>query len=898
MVQIAFFLRFRNQLQRIRPELIPRLEDAVVHAIKEAGGKITGEHSFMRASFNENSPGFWLDMLLLIETLTQTLEKAALDLHGYSLLLGKEVPETANVCRFLAGGKGGVFFDAAAAQAMRPYITVEDQGKWTDAARKYGTNPLFRLNAIKIFVPMARVEFPLRMNARLTDQNRRSAVLVAGQSIEGKRDKIYLRIAGFANSGDSGDVPPLYIRFGSGELNALTDAWAGWKHPPLNEELYTSWEFLFRQRLIGRPSPFTIRTARRFCKLLLNSHCRTQSGKTPVIILEDIRNAEPITADIVIEALKECPHFLVVGICTGELTNAVVEKWKSLFPQLVRANAEESSWQQIPELPLDLWEIGYACFLLGRYFPPDLISQLLEEAGKSPLTISRAFSLLYSLRVIDTPLDPRPWHGNFRQCAEAALGERKDRIRITVRNLLLAWVAKKKIKPCLHLLEILKDLGSAEAIDDSLILQSIHGDLYGTDRTLLENIRNSRILETTAGNARAPILLYIVETLLALHSGNANRIHAAFTLPPPDTAEFPLLKAQVLLNQSLYHVGSRKIDSAMEAVKEASMLCQGKNAILLAQVYRLFALTSLLLRRIGETIDYLGFALENAAKSGEYQDIGMSAYYAAAVQLLYGNLSRAKALAEKACRHFLKAGNPEWADRSRFLMGRVAFETGSCQQAFDLFEDIRLKPEGASLPEKNNLLETWAGRARTFLKPTHTAKATKGRDADIFEIEALCIAGNYSRAAEITGYTSPSAGDEFLGIEHPDWRSGFAQCELLCFSWDDVHNRIFNAYRSIAQCSLSPAFSTAAKQTMQNALRSGQFPEIDPYDVFFHYAWYRVLELSESSQVDISTAVSAAFKRLQSRAGRIDDAETRQLYLEQPFWNKALEQAARALKLV
>jgi hypothetical protein len=41
-----------------------------------------------------------------------------------------------------------------------------------------------------------------------------------------------------------------------------------------------------------------------------------------------------------------------------------------------------------------------------------------------------------------------------------------------------------------------------------------------------------------------------------------------------------------------------------------------------------------------------------------------------------------------------------------------------------------------------------------------------------------------------------------------------------------------------------------------------------------------------------------AFKRLQSRAARIDDSEIRRQYLAQPRWNKALEEAARKLKLI
>jgi len=161
MVQIAFFLRFKHQLQRIRPELVPRLEDMAVRAVGEAGGKIIGERSLMRAVFNEDSLGFWLDILLFIETLTQMLEKAAADLHGYSLLIGKVLPETPHhLCHFLAGKGGGIFLDKAATEALRPYITVEEQGKWTATTDKYGIGSFSRLNEIKIFVPTARLNSP------------------------------------------------------------------------------------------------------------------------------------------------------------------------------------------------------------------------------------------------------------------------------------------------------------------------------------------------------------------------------------------------------------------------------------------------------------------------------------------------------------------------------------------------------------------------------------------------------------------------------------------------------------------------------------------------------------------------------------------------------------------
>jgi len=914
MIQMAFFLRFKHQLHRTRPELIPRLEEMTVHAIEEAGGKLIRDRSLIRAVFDENSLGFWLDMLLLIETLTQTLEESVLDLHGYSLLLGKALPETVSpLCRFLAGEKGGIFLDKTAAEAMRPYLIVEEEGRWTIAAHKYGTGSLVRLNTIKIFVPTAKTDFSLKKtNIEFVDLEQRPAVLIASRSFEGKRDKLYLKVAGFANSGDKGDFFPLFVRFGSGGLNALIDSWAEWMHPiSTEEEIGTVREFLFRQRLRDKPSPFAVRIARRFYKLLLTLYRRVAhaEAKIPIIILENLQNAEQTTTDIVIESLRGWHNFLLLGTCTGEISDDDLAKWKPLFPQLTRISAEEETPGESPDLPLDLWEIGYACSLLGRYFPPSLLPYLLEEAGKSSLMISRALSMLYAHRVFDTPLDPRPWSRHFQYQAETALGERKDRIRALVRSRLLAWVAQKKIEPCLHLLEILKELNSAEEIDDSLILQSIHGELTGADEAVLENIRQNGIPAAIAGPSRTPLLRSILETLLALHSGNLNDIHAAFAEDFPDCSAFPMLKAQLLLNRSLYFMGLRDINSAVETVKEASLLCQkngngkaeGAPGGALAQAYRLFALASLLRGRAGETIDYLGFALENAIKSGGLQDIGMAAYYAASVQLLYGNLSRSKTLAEKARSHFMKAGNPEWADRSRFLLGRLAFEIGSYQQAIDIFENIRQNPEGARFPEKNTLLEVWAYRAKAYCRPSQGYRPmVGGPDARLFEIESLCLAGDYSGAAALSDTPSspPPSEDNFLYIEQPDWRSGFAQCELLCFSSEDLRDRITSTYHSIAQSCLSSAKAGEATNSMQHTLRSGQFPDIDPYDVFCHYAWYRVLKQSGSSPVNISTAVSVAFKRLQSRAGRIDDMETRRQYLTQPRWNKALDQAAREFKLI
>ncbi|MCL2128047.1 MAG: hypothetical protein FWH38_07325, partial [Treponema sp.] len=723
MVQIIFFLRFKQQLQRTRPELIPRLEDQAAKAVEDAGGKITGERGSIRAVFDGNSIGFWLDILLLIEALVQIVEEAAADLYGYSLLVGKELPEMSEpLCRYLAGGpgNGGVFLDQTAAEALRPYITVESREEGALGGGKHRAGSFLRLNEIKIFVPMARAGLPLRETIAWShDWEQYPALLISGQYFEGKRDDLYMRAAGASGSGGGKEFFPLFIRFGCGGLNALTDSWAAWMRESKADsggELNAAWEFLFRQRLISEPTPFAVSTARRFFTLALSRYreLADKAGVRPIVILENLDAAEEPAAGIAIEALRERRDFLLLGLFTGEIGSEDLKKWRQIFPRLLKTGSRDSSRYQLQDLPPDLWEIGYACSVLGRFFPADLLPGLFRAAGKSGVMISRAFSLLHALKVLDTLLDPRPWNANFCGRAEAALGERKDKILAHVRGSLLEWVGQKKISPCLRLLEILAEYGGAAEIDDGLIIRCLHSELAAGDRAVLEQALAGNALEFIAGKARVPALRYIMESLLALHSGDVKNIRAVFAVPPPDCSAFPALKAQALLNQSLGHLSQRDYNAAVEKVKEATLISQENEGECLALSYRLLALASLSRRRIGETIDYMGFALENAAKSGGPQDAGMAAYYAASVHLLYGNLSRSQALAEKANRHFLEAGSPDWADRSRFLEGRIVFETGSYQQAGNIFEDILIKsPEGNS-EEKNCLLEAWTYRSRVY----------------------------------------------------------------------------------------------------------------------------------------------------------------------------------------
>lgn len=923
---MALFLRFRSQLRRTRPELVSRLEAAAVQAVSSAGGKITGERRLISASFDDTTFGFWLDMLLLVETVVKTIEAESACLYGYSLVLGKDLPAAFDLpqaleafCRFLTGAdRRGVFLDRTVREGLLPYVAAEEPEKWaagrlppTAGAQNYAGN-FFRLTEIKSFSPAVQADIPLleTIAKTLTREQCRS-VLITGPFSEGQREAVYRYCASLI-----GGFPPLFIRFGGGGINALTDAWPAQvqslavlkDEEEIVGEISYLWDFLFRERLREELSPYIIRKARCFYRLLLAFYINAarRNGTPPVLVIENIHLAEQKAAEIVIEAHADIQEHgpFVLGLCDKIPADGDLRQWEPVFFRQISSGADGVLRQ--PSLPLDLWEIAYAFSLFGRYFPPDFLPVLFAEEGKNSAMIFRAMDILSAMGVIDTSrdgpvagyVDPRPRAGNFAGHAAAVLGKRAQWVRAMLCRRLLSWVERKKIQPCFRLLVILADLGGMENIDDQLMLKFITSDLVNGTALGIQQAWNTGVLETIAGSDRIAALRYIIKTTWALLSGTEHEIRTAFAGTPPECSASPVLQAQILVNIAACYLGQRNNAAALENVKEAVLMSQKQKRLCLAQSYRLLSLESISMQKTGEAIDYLGFALDNAEKFGNYHEMGLSAYYAATAQFLYGNISRAVQFAQSARSHALAAGCPEWADRARFLEGRLAFELGSYQAALEIFENLRRAPDGEPLPEKDRLFAAWTYRSQVYCRKTPVLKPVEGgSEAGLFEVEAAYFAGNYRQAVEFAdSLVNIHSKDNFIYTEQPDWRSTFAQCEYLHFPAGEIWGRMLYTYRSLSACHGSGSGEIPGQ--MRRILRDGQLSDMDPWDAFYFYAWYCVLEQTGASQVDMGTILSMAFKRLQHRASRIDDIETRRQFLSQPYWNNALMQAAKKFKPV
>jgi tetratricopeptide (TPR) repeat protein len=918
MTQMFFSLRFKAQLRRTRPEVVSSLEELIAGTIKASGGAVRIEQKYLFASFDEGAVAFWLDMVTVLETMLKALE--APELYGHICVIGRDISD--DYLQLLSrlpadAGETGIWCAAVVQKALEPYAAFDVPLPWTE------DNPLAegyaQIKSFRNFEDLRSKQYPHRgkIERRLKQESHRRNTVLLGPAFMGKMDGLSRFCAAYL-----GKFPALVIRFGSGgrSLSCLTDSLGpelrGFFSPSALEELDALGASVFRERLRDTFSVYLIQKGRRFFHLLLKSY--TAAAKIckapPVLMLENIQEAGAPARQIVLDTCRTFSRKGALFVYGTALSDDCLPLWKGTFSQVIQFPAEDFPVSPAGDLAGDLWEITYICGLLQPYFPSSLFARLIEEEGKNPAMISRAFGMLACLGVINSEEDPRPRLGNGSGMiaagmitaginaagAEQALGGRADRLRSMVRNRLLDWVLSGKLKPCFSLLKALKDLGGSG--DDGLILDSIYGDLSNDTYAGVEEAIRDGSFGAVVGENRVPALLYIFRTLRALIHGGEAAIREAFLEPYPETVSFIGYKAQILTNLASFSLGKNDVAGAAEVIKESMLINQGlKGGRGLAHTFRLFSLVYLSKQQLSDAIEYFTFAMENAEKSENLDELAVSAYYSAGAHFLFGNLSKAERLARQAEQTASLAGRPGWADRARFLQGRFRFESGRYKEALGIFKNLEEHPAAEVSPAAAQVLAAWTYRTHIFLRNhDYRISGDKNDDALFFEAEAAYLAGDYRKTVEMAERIQAALPNQnFMFMEQPDWRSGFSQCELLLFPCRAFWDRMISAYQALGLSRLGPGSNRKqAVHIMERIMRDERMPDTDPNDAFYFYAYYRILMEYGATEVDMNTAVSMAFKRLQRRASRIDDPDTKRVFLSLNYWNSSLGLAAKEHKLI
>jgi len=944
MVNLFFFLKFKSQLRKTRSDIVRQIDESLAQTITDAGGKITGDRFVISAVFNDDSIGFWLDMFILIEGLRKNIDSHK-DLFGYSLVISGKYPDSPELlCRFLSS-YSGIFVDDKAAKKLIPYASFEKPAEWMKKIkkRKLPNSNFYKVREFKTFVSSNQSELNYQNEIiRIFEQEKEKSILILGPSYWQIRAGLYKHVNKI-----NGSFPPLSICFESIGLGAVADIWSSGIRSIAGtvstEEIDSLWEFLFRERIRDEISEYASKCAKKFLVLVFDFYISAagKRRKIPILMIENVHLADDSVLDLLIDALADISQskqrLLLLGTGETSISSSGLKQCDSIFDIIKKIKNTKSDSMYYPPLSGDLWEIIYAISLLSRYFSPEYFQQLFEEDKRNPVMIARAFSILYSLGIIDNTREPRLVKLYLEEYAAKILDYRTDRVKALVCGRLLDWAGMRKINSCFRLLTIIHDLDTSSGqikppsenpsdgrrsddsphpdgkkkIDDLLLLKSFSSDIVNKTVSGINAALNCGVFDGLI-KEKAGVMRHVYETSLALSRGNEDDIENAFSRylednKASDYNAYPVLKAQIIVNDCVYYLGSHNEKKASEKAKEAILLGQNKITFSLPQSYRLYSLVCLSKQQINETIEYMGFALANTERSGNYHEHAVCAYYAAAAYFLYGDVYKAAQFARKSTEQSLDAGSPDWADRARFLQGRIEFELGRYHEAQNIFEKLSREPYGGFSQEKESLLAAWIYRCKIYShNPNSEKPKARSHDADIFEIEAAYLCGNYQKAVDLSSsYENPFVNEGFLYTERASWRSGFDQCEHLYFTHGEIQTRMILLFRSLALSRLpktkSENFADVCKEAIrdiQKIVRDEKLCEMDPWAAFYFYAEYKILEQSGASPVNMSTAVSMAFKRLQKRVCRTENVETRHQYLNGPLWNRELNQAAREFKLI
>jgi len=550
-----------------------------------------------------------------------------------------------------------------------------------------------------------------------------------------------------------------------------------------------------------------------------------------------------------------------------------------------------------------LLEFIYVVYLLGKYFPGSCLTELLCDGKKNEILVKNNLKFLYQSNMINLVENPEPDFDIQETKFKDILGERLNYIKEIVVKRLYGWVINRNFDPCYNILEHLHDLGSS--LQDSLLLEAITNDIHNGTYLSIENAIENGSFNKVTGKHRAPPLSYCFVMLKNFLYGSAESIKEAYQELKQQDSDIPVYMSEILSIETRYRTALRDTSAALEAAKKSFVIIQGTNEKReMSHVYRLFALANMTGKEIDDAIDYLAFAMDIAEKNKDYSEMTVSAYYSAAVHFVFGNLSKAKRLLNLSIESALNSARINWANRAKFFLGRCHFETGHYKEAFSVFENL-MKDEELGAMEKKTV-GAWIFRTEFYLNLVNnranypSRKITDCTDGRLFEIEALCLSGKCSKSIELANTFIELINDnDFLFLEQPDWTSGFAQCELIGYSSKDFFTRMCTALISLV--ALRKKNVKAAKEAlnlMQKIMRNERSTDCDPNSAFYYFANYLTLNELNSSEVDKNSAISMAFKKLQIRASKIDDVETRRSFMYNHFWNKFLYKTAKDYKLI
>lgn len=376
---------------------------------------------------------------------------------------------------------------------------------------------------------------------------------------------------------------------------------------------------------------------------------------------------------------------------------------------------------------------------------------------------------------------------------------------------------------------------------------------------------------------------------------------AAGREPPSSLAQLLLSLARSIANLCR---GEGKVEAAQ--IRSAIIRLHELGALRAeAKAQRLLGLLALSSAQVAEGLDYLSNAEEIASAIPDDLESFFASFAAAGASFALGDLKRTGTWLERAGNRAAAAFRPDWELGVSFARARLDFELGRYGKAEEGFEDIAEAAAalGAEAPERRARI--WAGRAAAWSgmgSRTRTRLGPWPEDAEAlwFLAELASWEGDWQEATRLADRALERLPVRaWRPLDALSWDSGFDLLEGPCLgSWAsspylaDQLGAFADFVHAMAEGEPERVASLAARS------REGRLAPLHPQAHLYDWFAFIACESMENSPFDPGTLLSRAWKALQTRTLRMEEAAIKNQFLEGNRWNREIVAAARARRLI
>lgn len=892
MIEMLFGIRFYSQFHRTKPELVKKIQTNLHDLVLNSGGVVTRIGREVSAQFSEESFGFSIQFLTFLQQIIPFCDAAKKNLFGFSILFRKENnDEEKSLVKKLFHTKQGIpiFFDSDTTQILAPYCYFE-------AIPPYSLFWLKEFKKMPEIRPPSLDELIARFKNELDNSNTRCKILV------GNDEDLLANLVREYSAGTYQETAQFHISF-----RLHTASLGGFIELLMQSSKETAHPFIVPEETIKRIG--SERLHHNYNEAVISmlyeimNRWITHYEPYPLVLLISNLDCispslEPVANKFIHDFLEANSHIVLITALSKEKLSWI----EGIDKQFIVFQSQERPVHTVSDVLYqyreweDLWATAYLCHRFSCIYTKSEVPVQIQRSGFSSVSLEFIQEKLEKIGVF-------PWYAPdfmLSSILEKLIINTLPAVKIQnanklVQKRLLESLKEQELKPGILFLSAF--IAVDGSIESDLLLDSILQDMAGNYYAELEQAIQSKSLERMIGPRLTPAVVYILRTTHLLESDLLDEIQEFARLSIPESTDSPRIEAYCYMNRASLLLMSGDSEPAGQDIKHALLVLQDyQNKNGLEKVYRLFGLIELAHHRIEDSIEYLSFALEAAQKNGNIHERAITSFYAAVAYFLLGSMPRAIFYCENAIQTFKQCDLEAWSQKARFLLGRIQFLLGNYDDSTVIFQSISAGSVTYFWALRSQLYSSSHNRER-LEQLFQKYKGLSSRDV-LLEQEFNYFLGNYEECIRISDiYDSHESVFVPIITERPDWYDGYSQIEYILFPRQEIIKRQIKCFKALSLSHTQP------KSQNITAIMDSIFDELkpyvyDPFDVFYHSCYYLAIQQMASSEIDKATALSGAFKRLQKRAGRIEDAEMRRNYLTSNYWNGLLSSSAKMHNLI